>query len=243
MCNHCGRAGHLAKVCFSALQGKPKTAQGSRPIRAVADPEAEPKDIWVNRLPLSVSHANGSFNFRTFPETGSAATLITADLARQKNVMPTKPSHTKYVNVSRDPVPAKGTAPITLSTSDCSTRTKAVITPAINNEIIVGRDDLKELGIIPMQFPAPIFIVSENRYSDMRHSLIKDNPDVLTDDLPKGFVDIGCVSMRIHLTPGEKTQFCISTARQIPLHWREKAERIVKKLLDGGVIPQQDDPT
>ena len=37
VCNHCGGAGHLARVCFSALQGKPKTAQGSRPIRAVAD--------------------------------------------------------------------------------------------------------------------------------------------------------------------------------------------------------------
>ena len=42
--------------------------------------------------------------------------------------------------------------------------------------------------------------------------------------------------------PGEKTHFRISTARQIPLHWREKAEQIVRKLLDGGVITQQDDP-
>ena len=49
--------------------------------------------------------------------------------------------------------------------------------------------------------------------------------------------------MKIHLTPGEKTPFRISTARQIPLHWREKAERIVSKLLEGGVITCQDDPT
>ena len=49
--------------------------------------------------------------------------------------------------------------------------------------------------------------------------------------------------MKIYLTPGEKTPFRISTARQIPLHWREKAERIVKKLLDGGVLMRQDDPT
>ena len=37
--------------------------------------------------------------------------------------------------------------------------------------------------------------------------------------------------------------FRILTARQIPLHWREKAEKIVSKLINGGVITQQKDPT
>ena len=207
VCNHCGGAGHLAKVCFSALQGKPKTAQGSWPIRVVADSDSEPKDIWVNRLTLSVSHANGSFNFCTFPDTRSAATLIAADLARRKNVKPTKSSHTKYINVSGDPVPTSGTAPINLSTSGRSTSTSAVITSAIHNEIIVGRDDLKELGVIPKQFPAPIFMVSEGRYADMPEALIRDNPTVLTDELPKGSLDTGCISMKINLTPGERMPF------------------------------------
>ena len=230
LCNHCGKPGHLAKVCLSPLQGKPKMQSEAKPkpIRAVTDLEAQPQDSWVNRLNLKVSHSNGSFTLRTFPDTGSAATLIAADLAKKNNVQPTKPSLTKYVNVCGDPVTTKGTAPITLSTSNRSTSTRAVITPAINNEINIGRDDLKDLGIIPKQFPAPVFIVSENRFSDMRDSLIKNNPDVLTDDLPKGSMDTGCVSMRIQLTPGEKMPFRISTARQIPLHWREKAERIVK---------------
>ena len=118
-----------------------------------------------------------------------------------------------------------------------------VITPAIKNEIIIGRDDLKKLGVIPKQFPAPVFFISENQYSDMREMLIKDNLEVLTDDLPNSSMDTGCIPMKIYLTPGEKMPFRISTARQIPLHWREKAERIVKKLLDGGVLMRQDDPT
>ena len=48
--------------------------------------------------------------------------------------------------------------------------------------------------------------------------------------------------MKIHLTPGEKTPFRISTVRQVPLHWREKAEKIVRKLIDGKVITHQDEP-
>ena len=83
----------------------------------------------------------------------------------------------------------------------------------------------------------------KSRYANIRESFIKDNLAVLTNDLPKGSMDTGCISMRIHLMPGEKTPFRISTARQIPLHWREKAERIVRKLLDGRVITPQDDPT
>ena len=49
--------------------------------------------------------------------------------------------------------------------------------------------------------------------------------------------------MEIHLTPRERTPFRISTACQVPLHWREKGEDIIKKLLDGKVITWQDDPT
>ena len=56
-------------------------------------------------------------------------------------------------------------------------------------------------------------------------------------------MNTGCVAMKIHLTPGEKIPFRISIARQIPLHWREKAEKIIKKLIDGKVITPQDDPT
>ena len=77
----------------------------------------------------------------------------------------------------------------------------------------------------------------------MKEALIKDNPTVLTDDLPHNSMNTGCVAMKIHLTPGEKVPFHISTACQIPLHWREKAEKIVKKLIDGKVITPQDEPT
>ena len=118
-----------------------------------------------------------------------------------------------------------------------------MITKAIKNEVIIGRDDLSKLGVISKQFPSPVYLVSEDRYSSLKEALIRDNPTVLTDDLPHRSMNTGCVAMKIHLTPGEKTPFRISTARQIPLHWREKAEKIVKKLIDGKVIAPQEEPT
>ena len=44
-------------------------------------------------------------------------------------------------------------------------------------------------------------------------------------------------------TPGEKTPFRTFTARQVLLHWREKAEKIIRRLIDGNVITRQNDPT
>ena len=229
-CSHCGIKGHLAKVCSSALKGKPNSSQ---PIMAVSDSPEDPDNSWVNRLTLNISHANGSFNFPTFPDTGSAATLIAADLAEKHNIKPTSPAFTKSM----------GTVAINLKSPNRLSSTKAVITGAIKKEIIVGRDDLSKLGIISKQFPSPVYLLSDNQYTNMKESLIKDNPTVLTNDLPQESMNTGYVPMKIHLTPGEKTPFRISTARQIPLHWREKAEKIIKKLIDGKVITPQDEPT
>ena len=98
--------GHLARVCSSALKGKPKASK--QPVRAITEPVEEPESSWVNCLTLNISHAHGSLNFPTFPDTGSAATLIAADLARKHNIKITAPSLTKYINVSGDPVPTLG---------------------------------------------------------------------------------------------------------------------------------------
>ena len=163
-CSHCGIKGHLAKVCSSALKGKPKP---SKPIMAVSDSPQDPDNSWVNRLMLTVSHANGSFDFPTFPDTGSAATLIAADLARSHNIQTTAPSLTKYVNVSGDPVPTLGTVSIRLQSSNHNADTKAVVTEALKNEIIIGRDDLTKLGVISKQFPSPVYLISENNYMYM----------------------------------------------------------------------------
>ena len=57
---------------------------------------------------------------------------------------------------------------------------------AIKNEVIVGREDLRRLGVIPPQFPAPIFLVDKEKFTDLLSELIRNHPDVITDDLPQG---------------------------------------------------------
>ena len=167
--------------------------------------------------------------------------MIASNIAKRESMRTTgEEPNTKYINVSSDTVPTR----VQLNTGSNIAYTKVVISPAIRNEVIVSRDDLKQLKVIPNEFPASIMVISQERFNEIvniRHKLISDNPTVLTDDLPNESME-GCV-MKIYLTPGEKKPFWISTARQVPLHWKEKAEQVVTKLLKERVITRQDEPT
>ena len=141
-------------------------------------------------------------------------------------------------------VPTDCVVPVTLKAGNNKTNTNAIISPAIKDEVIIGRDELQRLKVIPETFPAPIMVISQERFNEiagLKESLIKKYPTVLTDDLPQESMQ-GCV-MKIYLTPGEKQPFRISTARQVPLHWREKAEKVINKLIKERVITRQDEPT
>ena len=250
ICSHCGKSGHLAKVCYSALNQKSDKAskEDSQKINALnrtQDSDSSDYDTVWQRLHLKITHPCGQFNFATFPDTGAAATVLAADLAERKGIKATKAKpQAEFVNVCGDPVPVIGIADITLTIGNHSATTKAIVSPALHNDVIIGRRDLQRLGIISSQFPKPINIISQEsyeRFSKVRTQLINNHPQVLTDDLPDNAME-GCV-MQIHLTPGEKQPFRITTARQVPLHWKEKAEKIVNKLLHEKVITRQSEPT
>ena len=248
LCNNCGKTGHLAKVCYSALKQKSdKTShEDSKKINAMRQESDSSTDdeVW-KRLHLRIMHPHGQFKFATFPDTGAASTVLAADLATRQGIKATegKPQ-TDFVNVCGDPVPVTGIANISLRIGNHTADTKAIISPALHNDVIIGRRDLQRLGIISSQFPKPINIISQASYEQfnkVRAQLINNHPDVLTDSLPNYAME-GCV-MQIHLTPGEKKPFRITTARQVPLHWKEKAEKIVEKLLREKVITRQSEPT
>ena len=91
-CDKCGKAGHIASVCFSERYKH----QDGKNIRKVSDayPRNHEEDEVTPRLPLSISHRNGSFPFSCFPDTGSATTLLSSDIALKHKIpvsMPTPP--------------------------------------------------------------------------------------------------------------------------------------------------------
>ena len=151
-CDKCGKAGHIAPVSLSERYKH----QDGKNIRRVTDahPSNREENEVTPRLPLSISHRNGSFPFSCFPDTGSATMLLSSDLALKHKIPVTRPTPPhNFVSVSGDPVPTTGVVEIVLQAPSSRTKTSAVVSPTIKDEIIVGFKDLKRLEVIPDGFP------------------------------------------------------------------------------------------
>ena len=89
-CDKCGKAGHIAPVCRSEVH---KHRVGKNIRRATdAHPNDREEDEVTPRLPLSISHRNGSFPFTCFPDTGSATTLLSSDIALKHEIPVKRPT-------------------------------------------------------------------------------------------------------------------------------------------------------
>ena len=228
-CDYCGIRGHLANICRKRLGGEAKT------VSAVAEDFSE---MVTPHLNVKVNHKHGELNVNSLLDTGSAATLISSDVAAANHIE-VQPSNSCLQTLTGESIPTTGQAPITISTQSASIQTTAEVTPSTSEDLLIGYRDLQRLGIIPKNFP--VQACKPIDFQRIRNSLIKLFPDVLTDILPDS-AKTGPL-MKIHLKRGEKVPFRVTTARAIPLHWVEKAERCVNKLLNAKSIAPQDAPT
>ena len=239
-CIFCTKQGHLSNVCSRLLM---KNHQ--KPVKSITSDQETQQEV-TPRLPVSVSHVNGNFNFDAFPDSGSAATMISEDLTTKHNIPPQPAtSNCNYVSVNGSPLVTKGRALLTIKARNTTTKTAAVITPEINNELLIGYSDLKKLQSIPNNFPnATVNAVNtkdeSSIFNNMRQSLINEFPSVLTDLLPDSTSMTGNL-MKIPITGNEIKPTKIMTARSVPLHWKEKATQAVDKLVKTKVITKVDD--
>ena len=230
-CNFCGIWGHLSSVCQ-----KRGNEEQTKPVNVISE---DFSDLVTPHFNVNVKHKNGDVTMKCLADTGASTTLIKSDVAAAHNIEIQPSIGSCFQTVTGEPIPIDGQAHITLSTPSKSIKTSAIVTPTSSEDLLIGYNDLKCLGIIPRSFP--VHGCKKIAFKAIKKSLTKLFPDVLTDILPDS-AKTGPL-MKIHLKPGEKTPFRITTARAIPLHWVEKAERCVNKLLNAKTIARQDLPT
>ena len=97
--------------------------------------------------------------------------------------------------------------------------------------------NLQPLDIISNTFPARI---SASASHDLTLSIVNDFPSVFVEKLGKSPMNVP--EMKIHLTD-PYIQYCVSTARQVPLRFQTMAEQIVTDLVKAQVIEPESDPT
>ena len=145
---------------------------------------------------------------------------------------------------------------VTLTVTLISTKVKLnfIVSSSMKDEILISCTDLKLLGILPRDFPAPlsnaeckeIKVGIPNHVKvvgiDSLDKIKKDYSDVLSDTLSSK--PMSGTPMKIHLKQNvDIIPKRVLTARQAPLHLKEGAERVVEKLKKQDVVQQVTEPT
>ena len=241
-CNICNKWGHLANVCRDKMSNR--SSVDSKSVRAVQEEEdyGQNKQEVTPRLPVEVVHDNGKFNTLAFPDTGSSTTMMSAALADKERIkIHPKATSCTYVSINGEPIATKGEAKIVVSAPSGTVETTALISTSSNDDFLLGYKDLRRLNVISKTFPLNKCTVDKN-LATIKNKLINEYPDVLSDTLGQEAM-LGGTMMKVHLKKDHGRPKKVLTARQIPLHWREKAEMAVTKLLESKRMVPEHGPT
>ena len=118
----------------------------------------------------------------------------------------------------------------------------ALVSDAIQDEMLLSCTDLISLKIIPGGFPNTVIeSCREITTSSECEKLIRDYPDVLSDELSPRPMKTD-KPMRIHLKEGAVPRK-VTSARRVPLRYEKEAEETVNELVKKGVIVPANETT
>jgi transposase InsO family protein len=249
-CGHCNKKGHVKEVCATLAwekAGKPEQAKAVK--EEEEEEEAAVSVVTLNtvsafsptpRINARIEGGGTSFRFRCLPDTGATRTVIASDVAEAYGLRPVRDDSVKIRAANGNNMACEGTVSISIAYKSFTTRTTALVSSCLSNEILIGWQDLVGLAVIHKGFPAQIKVVGATNDRPVNLSdLVELFDDVFQDGEIKPMKG---KPMKIHLE-GEVKPTRVLTARQIPVHLRESAAEIVKITLDSGVIVPVNEPT
>ena len=251
-CHSCQKEGHISPACRARLANN--TIVGAV-VPAVAGVDGDLPEV-TPRLPVTLSHPSGCFDFKSFPDTGSGGCIISSDLVRQHGFDVLPPSnHFRFSSITgqRLRIVGRVIACTTVIASGHAGTFYFEISPDLQREIILSYKALRVLKIIDEKFPinstankiVPVDTPKEASTNDaieLKDKLCAEFSDVLGGILPD--VPMAGNAMDIHLN--DRTDIRptkVMTARAVPLHFQRESDGLVAKLLDEGIIDRVSVPT
>ncbi|NJL70883.1 MAG: hypothetical protein HC888_04345 [Candidatus Competibacteraceae bacterium] len=208
---------------------------------------------------LSFSHKNGkSFTAYCIPDTGSTRTIMRRSLLARCGI-PIKRTGERIVTANDERMDCAGTVTLTCTRPDLdiSTTVDVLVSEDLKDDVLVAWHDLQALGIIDSAFPHSDFlkrkgtkknspVVCRAAHIDNCSELsdiLKDFSDVLSDKLDASKVMKG-PPLHIYTREDKSVSPWKSlTARQVPLHLKEAADKVVQEALAAGIIAPVTEPT
>ena len=138
-------------------------------------------------------------------------------------------------------MPCSGSVTLECEYEGAKVKIDALVSSALKDYILLSWHDLVSLGILPQNFPARICQTIKQDDDMIIQTLVMEFSDVFDT---KSIRPMAGKPMHIHLEPDSHIRPKRTlTARQVPIHFREEADRVIHTLLDSGIIAPVSEPT
>lgn len=181
ICKICERPGHFSPVCLQGYSGPGRIPNDSRANQIESSTRCSSRDHSpdsvvgaltnmvitrvikgskaVNkptpRMMVQLRSEAGSFDLNALPDSGATRTLLSSDIARKFGIRPI-PSRRDNITVANgDSIPCEGAADLAIFFEGRGVIIDALITPGLQNELLLSWYDLVALGVLPANFPCP----------------------------------------------------------------------------------------
>jgi hypothetical protein len=171
-CTHCDKKGHLAVVCASKALNMPK--QAPKTYAKAVSGESEDNDESASsvtiatvaghrptpRIKLHLQHADGEFSFSCLPDSGASRTIIAYDLAKSEGIRLDPGEKVSLRAANGEKMACEGAVTLNVRLGRKRAAIRALVSSALQGEILVGWSEMIALGILAESFPTPVYEVS-----------------------------------------------------------------------------------
>ena len=244
-CRTCGKKGHIASVCLSSHSTAPSQAN------QINDEGNTTSTVMVRkigskptpRILIQIQAPSGKpFQCMALPDTGTSRTIISFDFIQANQIKVNPDINEKLYCANNQAMNCEGNIQVTIRHKDKEAQVDAIVSSSMDQEVLISWQDLQKLGIISDDFPNVVHATSARALGQNSLDQIKaEFKDVLSDTLKS--TPMAGPQMKIFLKDGQIIPRHVITAKQIPLHWQDKAKETIDQLLKDGIIEKVDTPT
>ena len=259
-CYSCKDYGHLSKVCLkstydsgrnkSPSPGRPQSSSPPRYRRQSFSPKPRLASITMARarcasvggatpkMKIDVISNKGRQCIYALPDTGASRSVI-AKSWTDKWKIPTQPTTEELIAVNDTKLVVEGKASIEIEYQGSRHIMDVIVTSSFTDYMVVGWQQLMDLGVITKQFPNKIAMCD---ILNIKEKMLSEFKDVFGDKLSS--TPLKGKKMHITLKQDPEIKPCRTlTVRQIPLHWQKEAQAEIDRLVSAGILMKDNSPS